>query len=360
MCEEKRENMEQIAKYRNKLRKQPLLLYLFFELTDQCNMNCRHCGSNCSAHGNQVLPYDDIVKVLRQVKDSYGTASVMICLTGGEPLLHPEFEKIIQCITEFGFRWGITTNGTLINESLVRHFKECRLKSVTLSLDGTEEVNDWFRQKQGAYKMILNAIRLLHENGILVQVTTVVHKKNIHELDCLFQIMEKNDVESWKLINIEPIGRAIDIAELMLDKEDYLYLLDFVRDKRFSRECKMEVTYACSHFLGLKYEHNVRGNYFICGSGIYVASILCNGDIFSCLDIERNPKLIQGNIYEDNFIDVWENRFQVFRQDRTELCNECMDCRNREICGGDSTHTWNFYENRPNLCLSKILEKKEK
>lgn len=109
---------------------------------------------------------------------------------------------------------------------------------------------------------------------------------------------------------------------------------------------------------GMQYEHEVRDNYFICGSGIYVASVLCNGDIFSCLDIERNRKLIQGNIHKDNFIDVWENRFQVFRQDRTELCRECADCKNREICGGDSTHTWNFHKNRPNLCLSKILCKR--
>lgn len=124
----KKENMQQLARYRATLRKHPQLLYLFFELTDKCNMNCRHCGSNCSARGDHILPYEDMVKVLRQVKERYGTKTLMICLTGGEPLLHPEFEKIIQCIAGLGFSWGITTNGTLLNKSLVCRMKECHLK----------------------------------------------------------------------------------------------------------------------------------------------------------------------------------------------------------------------------------------
>lgn len=56
----------------------------------------------------------------------------------------------------------------------------------------------------------------------------------------------------------------------------------------------------------------MRKHYFICGSGIYVASILCNGDIYSCMDIERRPELLQSSIRTDDFVDVWEIVFKLF------------------------------------------------
>lgn len=118
------------------------------------------------------------------------------------------------------------------------------------------------------------------------------------------------------------------------------------------------MTYGCSHYLTVPYERMVRDNYFLCGSGIFVASVLANGDIYSCMDIGRRPELIQGNIYKDDFISVWESRFEVFRQDRSALCKECINCSDRLFCNGDSSHTWDYENNTPLLCLKKILEKR--
>lgn len=145
--------------------------------------------------------------------------------------------------------------------------------------------------------------------------------------------------------------QSADHPELLLDTEDHKFLLDYIRQKRFDPDETMEVSYGCSHYLPLEYEMMVRDNYFICGSGIYVASILCNGDIFSCLDILRDDCLVQGNIAEDDFCDVWENRFEIFRKDRTLESKVCSMCPERYFCGGDSTHTWDFGRNEPILCL---------
>ena len=119
----------------------------------------------------------------------------------------------------------------------------------------------------------------------------------------------------------------------------------------------MDVCFGCSHYLSFEYEHELRDNYFICGSGIYVGSILCNGDIYSCLDIERRPELIQGNIARDRFSDVWRDGFRQFRSDRTELCESCRRCEEREFCAGDSTHTWDFDQNKPMFCIRSVMRK---
>lgn len=82
------------------------------------------------------------------------------------------------------------------------------------------------------------------------------------------------------------------------------------------------------------------------------------GDIASCLDIERRPELVQGNVKTDSFIDIWENKFENLRIDRTEKSKTCFSCEHRHVCEGDSTHTWNFDLNEPNYCIHKMLKEK--
>ena len=90
-------------------------------------------------------------------------------------------------------------------------------------------------------------------------------------------------------------------------------------------------------------------------------TILYNGDIVGCPDIERRPELVQGNIKNEKFSDIWKNEFKWFR-DVNKLKNpECENCENWDFCKGDGTHTYNFDEHKPNLCVYKLLkEEKEK
>ncbi|MDR0273225.1 MAG: SPASM domain-containing protein, partial [Clostridiales bacterium] len=84
------------------------------------------------------------------------------------------------------------------------------------------------------------------------------------------------------------------------------------------------------------------------------ASILNNGDIFACVDIERKSELIQGNIRTDCFSDVWKNQFSSFRQRRDKKSSICADCLDANFCRGDSAHTWDFDNNAPRYCLKNL------
>ena len=273
------------------------------------------------------------------------------CLTGGEPLLHPSFFRIVEEIVNLGFPWGMTTNATLIDQKTTIKLKKYGLSSITISLDGLKESHEKLRNNNGCFEKTIKAVQFLNESLIPVQITTVVHKKNLSELEQIYTYVCGLNICSWRIINLEPIGRAIKNNDLLLDKNDFLYLLDFIRAKRYSRETPMDVRFGCAHYLSFEYEHEVRDNYFICGSGIYVGSILCDGDIFSCLDIDRRKELVQGNIKTDRFSDVWKNKFQIFRTDRSEESEECSQCKERVFCHADATHTWNFETKTPNFCL---------
>lgn len=351
----KTRDMQRLAEYRQFLRTHPRLTYLFVELTDRCNLACLHCGSSCGGGGTSI-DTSLLLRTLATVAEDFDPQKVMICLTGGEPLLHRDFFPIVEQIRSLGFPWGITTNGTLIDRACAERMAALGLASATLSLDGLEETHDALRRVKGAYQKVLRAVDCLHEAGIKVQITSVIHSGNYHELDDLYRLMCQIRAESWRVINIEPIGRALEHRELLLSDAQMRGLLDFIRQKRYAADTPMDVCFGCSHYLSFDYEHELRDNYFICGSGIYVASILCNGDIYSCLDIERRPELVQGNVAHDRFSDVWFHRFEAFRSDRTQLCSQCRECPEKEFCAGDSTHTWNFDSHQPMFCIKQIAQ----
>lgn len=342
----KRSQLELLVQHRDQLRKSPHLRWLFFEITDRCNLNCIHCGSNCSSEGS-CLTIDDITSALRSVMQD----KPMICLTGGEPMLHPDFFEIANCVSSMGFFWGMTTNATLIDDAAAQNLKQAGLSTVSVSLDGMEHSHDSFRRQKGAWRRAIRGLQALQNAGFEPQVTTVLHRENFHELEPLYAFLCGMGITSWRPINIEPIGRACESSDLLLKPDQFSQLISFIRDKRFDQNCKMEVTFGCSHYLGIQYERMVRDHYFMCGAGILTASIRSNGDICACLDIANKPELVQGNIRSDDFMDVWLNRFEAFRRDRTADCSQCIECPDRNLCGGDSAHTWNYDQKKPLFCL---------
>lgn len=341
----KRRQLDALARHREKLRSTPRLRWLFFEITDRCNLLCRHCGSYCSSRG-QFLKVEDVERTLRSVQ----AERPMICLTGGEPMLHPDLCEIAECVQAMGFHWGMTTNATLIDDTAAMKLKRAGLSTVSVSLDGMERAHDSLRGKNGAWRSAIRGLYSLQKVGLKPQVTTVVHRKNFDDLKPLYAMLRDMGIDSWRPINIEPIGRACESHDLLLNPDQFVHLLSFIREKRYDPDCSMEVTFGCSHYLGAENERMVRDHYFLCGAGILIASVRSNGDICACLDIENRKELVQGNIRTDDFMEVWKNGFRVFRRDRTIDCPKCVNCPERFRCGGDSTHTWDFGKNEPLFC----------
>lgn len=353
----KEKNMLDLASYQDELRRKPKLRYLFFELTDKCNLNCQHCGSACTGRNSTFLEYDVINKTMADVKKRYGTDGIIICLTGGEPLLHPAIYDVIRSAHSMGFPVGITTNGTLIDNMSARQLAQAGLDTVAVSIDGIGEIHDSFRLARGSFDRAIFGIHSLRKAGLEPQVITVVHKNNYHQLEDLYKFLNKEGIYSWRLVNIDPIGRAAVNKKLLLDADELKGLFSFIRNKRFDTNNSMEVIYGCSHFVTYDFENEIRDYYFQCGAGTIVASVMANGNIGACLDIERREDLIQGNIYQDDFIDIWENRFTVFRRNRAEHSETCRECKFSNVCMGDSAHTWDYDADEPRYCVAnKIME----
>lgn len=360
----KREQMAQLAQWRRLKYREPELRRLFLEVTARCNERCLHCGSRCGeGKGSGAVsldaappevPTDVLLGVLADVKERLGIEGTQLCITGGESLLRPDFFELMAGARDLGYRWGMTTNGTLVTPDVARRLAECGMRTVAVSVDGLPETHDRFRQRPGSRaESVAGAVALAEQGSFKnVQIITVVHKWNIAELEELFEEFAALPIDSWRLTGIEPMGRALDHPELLLEPADYRRMIEFVRDLRADG---WPVSYGCCHYLGAEFEREVRDAYFICSAGIYTASIMADGGIGTCLDIERRPETIQGNIYRDDFVDVWENRFGFFRRELSGLDKRCDGCGERDFCAGGSWHSFDFDAGRQRVCLKGEL-----
>lgn len=351
-------HLNKLADYIDNLYKEPQLRHLFFELTTACNERCFHCGSNCDVPQPGELTTGEYRSILDQIKEDFDPSKVYLCITGGEPLLRKDFFEIMNYAKDLGFRWGMTSNATLITKEVAHKLAEAGMRTISVSIDGLPETHDRLRGYKRGYELAMQGVQNLIDEGAFssVQITTVFNHENLKELDELFEIMKGIDIDSWRVINLEPIGRALTRPELMCTPDDLRKIFDFIKQ---ARRNGYPVMYGCSHYLGLPYEAEVRDWYWLCNAGVYTASIMSNGDIGACLDIERNPRVIQGNIRKERFKDVWENRFEIFRRDKSQDCGKCRECDHRRFCRGGAYHSWDYGKDEPLICMKGILFDRE-
>jgi len=331
------------------------LYTLFFEVTKRCNALCKHCGSRCTINSDDELDALFFKKVLDDIKGKYGTDKIMLNITGGEPLMRGDLFEITGYADMMGFKWGLVTNGMLITDDTIRKMEQTHMSTITISMDGMRDTHEKFRNVRGCFdKIVENIIRLTHKPFVEhIQVTFIATKENIKELPELYRMLSSIGIDSLRISGIDPIGRAEDNRYLMLGRQDYEYLFQFMKSKEGSR---LPVVWSCSHYFGDDGIHNdPTGKLFRCYTGIHVGSVLCNGDIFGCPNIPRVPELIMGNVKTDNFCDVWENRFEFYRNPDRLRADQCRECSYYKNCRGDSMHTFDFESKKQKFCYREIF-----
>lgn len=354
----KQKHFNQIKEYREKLNREPELRALFLELTLNCNEHCLHCGSNCGDNviSNALTDMEIIQTLIQLKKDLHSQKKPLpfLDITGGEPLLRPNMVQLMKTLNMLGYKWGMTSNGSLITKEVALALKDAGMYSIGISLDGLKESHEWFRQTKGCYDTAISSVKNLIEADIeKVMITTVVHQKNINELDAIYEVVKETGCKMWRIINIEPIGRALTNKDLMLGAKDYQYIINYIMEHQ---DDEIEFLYSCNHYLGLERERKTRPWYYFCRAGVQVASIQYNGDISACLDIERRPELIFGNVRKDNLLDIWQTRFEPYRTPKYVKSTKCSDCEHRDNCQGGGYHTWDFDKNEPRICMLEQLE----
>lgn len=345
---------------KEKLRGEHPLNYLFWECTLNCNFLCEHCGSRAGNvdYSAGQLSTEEIKNAFAGIASNFDSSKIMLAITGGEPLIRSDIFEVMEYAHGLGFNWGMVTNGYLVDEKVVEKMKKSGMATVVVSIDGIGKTHDDFRHMHGAYERAVNAVRLMKEAKFLkdLQITTSIHQGNIAQLEEMYNIFLPLGIDSWRVMNVDSIGRAENNGNILLQPDQLKELLEFIKQKRRENK-KAEIKYGCAGFLGYDLEKETRGHYFYCGAGITVASILFNGDIFVCPNVPRRPELIQGNVRTDSFLDVWNNKFKFFRDKNRSACDKCQTCDYWEECLGGSMHIWDFENSKPKMCHLEYINK---
>ena len=311
------------------------LRQLFWECTLRCNLSCRHCGSDCKVAVSQPdMPFEDFERVLLRVREAYDPHKIMINVSGGEPLMREDLARCGRRIYELGFPWGLVSNGRLMTDEKIDELLASGMRSATISLDGLEEDHDWMRGHAGSFKHAVHAIeRLAGEARIAFDVVTCVNRRNYYKLGELKELLISLGVKAWRLFSVFPAGRAASDPELQLSKEEYRGMMDFIVASR--KEGRIKTNFACEGFLG-PYEGKARDHLFTCQAGLSVAGIRIDGSISACTSIRA--RYDQGNIYKDDFVEVWENGYANMRDRSWARTGECADCKYWKWCRGNGLH----------------------
>jgi SynChlorMet cassette radical SAM/SPASM protein ScmF len=195
----------------------PALTTFYLYLTDGCNLRCRHCWITPRYVDGKPDPgeYLDLELLKQAVAEAKPLGLNSAKLTGGEPVLHPQFAEIVDFLTAEGLSLTMETNGTLIDAGLARHLKEeSSLYHVSVSIDGpTAAVHDPFRGVQGSFEAAVAGFRNLVEAGFHPQLIMSPHRGNVEYVDDVVALAVELGAGSVKFNPVTRSGRGVGMHE---------------------------------------------------------------------------------------------------------------------------------------------------
>jgi radical SAM protein with 4Fe4S-binding SPASM domain len=308
---------------------------IYFYLTEGCNLRCRHCwiAPKYQSEGNTYPALDlDLFKSIIEQAKLLGLTGVK--LTGGEPLLHPAINEILEHIQTEDLRLTVETNGVLCVAELAEKMAACKDPFVSVSLDGADSgTHEWVRGVEGCFGVIMTIMR---------------HNKE--QMEEMVRVAENLGAGSVKFNILQPTarGKRMHFSGEGLNIEELVDLGKWV-----------ENTLSTTTSLDLYYDHPIAfrplGKMFgengdgcgVCGI-LGIIGILANGSYALCGIGETVPDLVFGHAAEKSLENIWNNTSVLLelRQGLPQgLKGICGDCLMKGMCLG-SCVAQNYYRNQ--------------
>jgi MoaA/NifB/PqqE/SkfB family radical SAM enzyme len=155
------------------------------EITARCNNNCRHCYINLPVGDRTAKERELSTEEITNIADQAVSLGALWCtISGGEPLVRPDFPDIYLGLKRKGLLNRVYTNATLINEEHVHLFKRYPPYNIEVTVYGvTKETYEAVTRRPGSYEGFIQGLDLLLENGIKVRLKAMALRSNLHEID---------------------------------------------------------------------------------------------------------------------------------------------------------------------------------
>jgi heme d1 biosynthesis radical SAM protein NirJ len=179
---------------------------VIWNLIRRCNLTCKHCYSISA--DKDFAGELTTAEVLRTMEDLKAFKVPALILSGGEPLLRPDFFEIAKRSKALGFYTALSSNGTLIDERMMEKIVPVDFGYVGVSLDGLGAIHDKFRRMDGAFDKSLHAIRLCRDAGLKVGVRFTLTQDNYTDLPGLLRLVEDEGIDRFYFSHLNYAGRG--------------------------------------------------------------------------------------------------------------------------------------------------------
>ncbi|OGO62032.1 MAG: SynChlorMet cassette radical SAM/SPASM protein ScmF [Chloroflexi bacterium RBG_19FT_COMBO_49_13] len=320
---------------------------LYFYITEGCNLACRHCwiGPSFDAKGNHhpTLPVELFETAIREAKP-LGLISVK--LTGGEPLLHPQFTRLLEIIRQEELGLMLETNGLLCTPEIAAEIAKSSNRFVSVSIDGSDAAtHEWVRGVPGAFEAAQQAVRNLVAAGTRPQVIFSLMRRNAGQVDTMVQMVEELGAATLKFNVVQPTARG----EKLHEAQETLNIADLIE---LGRHVEQELAPKTKLKIFFHYPQAFRALHSIasgdgCGNcGIFgILGVIASGHYALCGIGEQVPDLVFGTVGKDRLEVVWRENaiLKALREGLPErLEGVCGCCLMQGRCLG-SCIAQNYY-----------------
>jgi SynChlorMet cassette radical SAM/SPASM protein ScmF len=320
----KQQNTDQTSK--------PSINMLYFYLTEGCNLACRHCwmGPRFDATGKHypTLPVELFEATISEAKP-LGLSGVK--LTGGEPLLHPRFSRLLEIVRREELRLIIETNGLLCTPEMSAEIAKSPNRFVSVSIDGIDAAtHEWVRGVPGSFIAARQAVCNLVSAGIRPQIIFTVMRANASQVDAIVHLAEELGAASVKFNIVQPTARG----EKLHENRETMHISDLIK---LGRHVEEELASTTKLNLFFHYPQAFRSlrriavgdGCGICGiSGIL--GVIASGYYALCGIGEQVPEMVFGEVGKNSLGEVWQDNaiLKALRKglpQRLEgICGRCL------------------------------------
>ncbi len=291
------------------------------ELTFRCNNNCLHCYCNKPAHDRVEMSRElSAREIFRIIDDIADDGCLWLLVTGGEPLLRPDFKEIYLHAKKKGMLITLFTNGTLISDEIADFLAEWRPFSTEITLyGGTEKTYEEITRAKGSYKRCIRGIELFIQREIPLKLKTTAMKQNMHEIPVMKSYAEDIGLE----FRFDPmINGRLDMDRNPLSARlnaDDVIRLDLEDEKRSRAWGEV-----CSNNMG----HPALDLLYSCSAGLDSFHIDPYGNLCPCIMARKDFY----NLRAGTFRAGWDTLMKRLRERTLNPDNKCRECDIASIC----------------------------
>ena len=328
-----------------------------WNLTNRCNLTCKHCYSYADANSEDFLDTKTILETIPELKKG---GVKFVIFSGGEPLIRRDIFDIAKAMREQGIITYLSTNGLYISEKnieqIIKHFNY-----IGISIDGIEEVHDNFRGLEGAFKKSIEAIKLVQANGSNAGIRFTLTKETKDNFYDIFKLAEDIKVDKIYISHLVYSGRGLDNLKIDITKDERREFVKFIINKAFeyyeqkrgidivTGNMEMDAILFLDEFS--KRYPNLREelkNRLLKWGGNSAGRRLVNIDWLGNVKPDPFFPFTVGNITKTPFSKIWLNEddeiLKRLREHPRRLGGYCSDCEHIAICnGGSRSRAWAIY-----------------